>query len=609
MIDMVIKYINYLVMNKIDTNKWQWMILRVLIVAIIVVSPIADQCHAQSNNDTIVIRYDKAKQTLRIECPSNNDVGICFKIDTSNEFSMTLKNNSRTDALKLPSSSNPQYLGLYNEYDYGRLPGFDSIGFGSIEFYYYDRMTFEVKNTKRCPSKIVVDSDEEEMEETEQEEPTTQKSGFSWWLIPAGILMICMILAGYLLLRKKLFHNKRRPLKKSEVASHDSSLEMVEEVSTELVRNLDFVRNSPENYYVLDMHKVFANTAVHNIFLHHTVVKKMYDFFKQSLESSEQTNETGCYFIGCWEYDGETRQVYNISVEDIVEPGDDLVPGEFSFNFGLKIGVKLFARLSELAKKTNRDFVHTVWMHSHPGLGLFLSSHDLLVQKQLDYSDAPGRLAAFVIDTNTPKWDLAIFTAKTDGSMNNKEDLKCGFFSLEQMYKWSLDAKVRYDDGHVVMTETADSSNSMENYFHHQWKTNHKGSRRTINAYYSKHAIYSLQDYMYENAGKQTIAGYALGTLEASGTVTNIVIDNCIANWHDNVIAILIVDAKVKDSDIIPRYVGDKPINCVIVLKSITEFIVLVRADSHESFPQLSEAEVCSLDSMKEWTKRKHIPK
>jgi len=601
----------YLTIKTVGSAKCQRMMVKGLMVMVLSLPFMSTQSVAQRTQDTICFTYDEGKNSLQVTCPrfSNEREGVCFKIG-QNDYSLSLERNIvQKTKIYLPGSDDPQYLGLYGkEYESEHASWFDSSGVMSVDFYYFKDYANFAPGAK-MPSKVVVIRKVVSEEPEEVVESATQKAKFPIWMLIVGAVVVAIVLALVFLIKKKGSLRKPKAQKKETPLPKDSSLEIVEEVSSELVRNLDYVRHSPDNYYKIDMSQVFVDTAVHNIYLHHTAVKKMYDFFKHSLESSEQTNETGCYFVGCWEYDGETRQVYNITVEDIVEPGDDLVPGEFSFNFGLKIGVKLFARLSELSKNTNRDFVHTVWMHSHPGLGLFLSSHDLLVQKQLTYSDAPGRLVAFVIDTNTPEWDLAIFTSKTDGGMNNKDDLRKSLFSLEQIYKWSRNARAKNNDEHAVLTEVADKTESMENYYLYPWQTNHQGTKRSFNAYFGGHAISAIEDILYDNAGKQTIGGYVIGKKESKGNFTNMVIDDCVAEWRDGTIAMLIVDDKVKDEDITTKYVGVKPLECVMVFKTDNELLVLVRDSVNDPFPPLSEAAVCPMKLLKAWIRRRRIIK
>ena len=425
-------------------------------------------------------------------------------------------------------------------------------------------------------------------------------SGGPIWLY----IIIVVVVAAAAVLMVLLKRRQKAPQKpQTTPKSKDNSLEVVEVVSESLINGLDAVRQDAKSYYLMDMQKDFDDTAVKKMYLHHTAVKKMYDFFKKALESSDQTTETGCYFVGCWEYADKENQTYNISVEDIVEPGDDIVSEEFSFNFGLKIGVKLFAKISELTKRTNRDFVHTVWMHSHPGLGLFLSSHDLQVQQQLSYTDHPKRLVAFVIDTNTPEWDLAVFTAQNDGTMNNKEDLK-HLYSLEELYRWSRDTHSAAGNAHGVVTETVSEQKSMDDYYAVQ--VNHQGSTKTLNAYFSGRAINAIDDILYDHVGESTIGGYVVGSCEANG---NIGIDDCLREPVPNALGLFVVDAKVTDQSIASIYVKEKPMLCVLVCRSDDELLMLTRSNTQESFPALADAAVCSMKPMKEWLRRRRIYK
>ena len=99
-----------------------------------------------------------------------------------------------------------------------------------------------------------------------------------------------------------------------------------------------------------------------------------------------------------------------------------------------------------------------------------------------------------------------------------------------------------------------------------------------------------------------------MGTKETKGNFTNMVIDDCVTEWRDGAIAMLIVDSKVKDGDI-SKYVGYKPIDCVMVFRSDNEMLVLTRANKQEPFPPLSEAAVCSMKLLLDWTRRIRIRK
>lgn len=262
---------------------------------------------------------------------------------------------------------------------------------------------------------------------------TTHAPKYSPFVITGIIIVVVsltMFIAHLLLLRKK------RKKKIEEAKASSQVMQVVEEEESDCSVGLNHVYQNPDNYYAVDMHLFFKDTAVEKVYLSRDIIKRVNSYFKEFLDKPDRTPETGCYLIGAWERVADTQDRYNVSIEDMVTPGDDMVPGEFSLNFGLKIGIDLGSTIRNLCEKTMRDYVQTAWMHSHPGLGLFLSSHDLVVQKQLTYPDEPKRLLAIVIDTNTPDWKTVFFSAKQNGMMNNKEEL-LQTISFDTLLEWS----------------------------------------------------------------------------------------------------------------------------------------------------------------------------
>ena len=441
----------------------------------------------------------------------------------------------------------------------------------------------------------------------ESQQVVAEAKGFDWIIAgAAAALLLAAIVVAVVVFRT---NKKKKKEESSRPHTKTSSLEVVEVVKNQQLKGLDFIKINPSAYYLIDLTNDFADSAVHNIFIHHTTVKKMYDFFKRSLESGDITNETGCYFVGCWEYDSPDHMSYNISLEEIVEPGDDIQPGEFSFNFGLKIGVKLNSTIEKLSRDTGRDYVHTVWMHSHPGLGLFLSSHDLLVQRQLAYSDAKSRLIAFVVDTNTPNLDLAVFSAKSDGSMNNKEDLT-HLYSLEDLYLWSRKAHASGDSSHNAVEESV-APPPVDPDKYHALQVNHQGNSRILNIYLGSNVINSIDDILYECEGKHTLAGYLFGTLDPRG---NIVVNQCRPSSDFNQppsdhLGLFIVD-DIKDINILQsKYLSNTSALCAFIGCGGDELRILTRNDAKQPFPSLSDAASCSMKPMKEWLRRKRVYK
>lgn len=315
------------------------------------------------------------------------------------------------------------------------------IPIDSNEISSYDTLNVNVlnKNGKWESQKLPVNIQKPIIQDI-NEQPDA-KALFHNWIADIRIVIgvaIGLLLIGILILLSVV----KRKKKKKNHPKQPAIIQVIEEEKTEYAVGLSHVHKDAANYFVLEMKDFFMDTAVKKVYVARDVIRSLNTYFKAFLENPERTNETGCYLVGCWEQIADGSPAYNISLEAIVRPEDDAVYDEYSLNFGLKIGVKLGSTLRNLAEKTGRDYVHTAWMHSHPGLGLFLSSHDLVVQKQLAYSDAPQRMAAIVIDTNTPDWKMSVFTAKSSGVMNNKEDM-LQTISFDILNDWCRHAAAR----------------------------------------------------------------------------------------------------------------------------------------------------------------------
>ena len=277
-----------------------------------------------------------------------------------------------------------------------------------------------------------------EMKEAQKPKPTVDPDGedtkkHNLFLYGGlGLLVLLLLALVLILLRRK--KTKKEP----ETPFDPNVISVITDESIKYEHGLNHVKEHLGEYLVFDMDMVYDDTAVNKVYFNTALIKKLYDFFNNSLEADGRTNETGCFIVGCWDHEQGRDDRYDISLEYMVEPGDDADFGEYSLNFGKKISVNMASVIANLGEKSKRDYVLTCWMHSHPGLGLFLSNQDLIVQKQLTYSDHRNRLLALVIDTNTPDLKLGFFTAKANGEMNNKEEVK-RWFSFEEINKQARD--------------------------------------------------------------------------------------------------------------------------------------------------------------------------
>jgi len=204
----------------------------------------------------------------------------------------------------------------------------------------------------------------------------------------------------------------------------------------------DIRKEAGINYYKIDMLSILEDTTIRNVYFSRECILDTYTFFSEFLKFNKSVNETGCYLIGRWEYvEGSNRQLYNISIEKLIRPGDDAVFGEYNMSFGAKIMMELDEATVDLREKTKKEYVHIAWMHSHPDLKLFLSDPDINVQSQLanrGSSKYQGRMLAIVADTLTSTdIPIGLFAPKQDGTMNrDTKDLK-QTLPLRTLYKWA----------------------------------------------------------------------------------------------------------------------------------------------------------------------------
>ncbi|MFZ4398520.1 MAG: hypothetical protein ACOYO1_00685 [Bacteroidales bacterium] len=403
------------------------------------------------------------------------------------------------------------------------------------------------------------------------------------------LVIICFILYIFTKrYRKKLINKKQLSVfSKNDIIGSDANDDENGKIG------LDEVKKDLNNYYVLDARDIYTDTAIQKIYISRNAIKNMYDSFKKFLEFNDRTLETGCYFVGRWEYADSSKLCYNISLEFMVEPGDDVVYGEYALNFGKKIGVVLGNTIFNLQEKTKCNYVHTSWMHSHPGLGLFLSTQDLLVQKQLSYSDAKNRTLAIVIDTNTPSLDTAFFTPKKDGTMNNKAEMT-KTYPLDSLYQWSRQSK---EESIVFNTIAAD------NYF----KLN-INSKNILSLLFSAKAINEMDDILYTN--NKGIIGY----FEGSSVQTEVnkqpdfVIENCLITHNEKMIGCFIADTISNLEEILGKYYTIiNKYSFFIIYISDNEMFVGLKNENGIYVKEKDTLIRFTLDQMKAWTRRKRI--
>lgn len=391
------------------------------------------------------------------------------------------------------------------------------------------------------------------------------------------IIIAVLVIVIIALIITLLINKKRKNKQESNNNSQNNVIAAIEEISVDKQNGLQHVYKNRNDFYAVNMNELFDDTAIKTVYFSRSIIGKLNSFFKDFLDNTERTNETGCYLLGCWEYNDNNQ--YDISIEHMVLPGKDAVFNEYSLNFGREIGITSNTMIDDLVEKTKQDYVRTSWMHSHPGLGLFLSSHDLIVQKQLTYSDAPNRLLAIVIDTNSPDWSMALFTPKKNGEMNNKQELK-KTISFDSLYLWSR------------KKTTVQSANTD----YYTLRVNMPGLN-TIN--FSGKSINQMDDAVYSN--KNGIAGYFYGSKRGS----DIFVDKCLQYNNVDVMGCLINDPRTY-CDSIQRGLVATLDGCdfVLVCCDTDKMSLFVKKDN--IYQKCSQCDTPFIE-YKEWTRRKRI--
>lgn len=282
----------------------------------------------------------------------------------------------------------------------------------------------------------------------DSDNPPTEKqdneSIINYAVIGSAILLVIVLII--VAIRKKRRKVKREAVCPASTTNATSSTEgdnpaiVVRRRTTSILKRqcIDDVINNPE-YMVINTSDFTADSAVDNIYLKNSCIKEVYMLYADDLRNSNKPKEDGCMVLGRWVHH-ETTHTYDISLEEVVFPGDDAVFKEYELNFGGKIKLRIAEKLRKLRRETNLQYDLVCWIHSHPGLGVFFSNYDNNVQLQLKHSQHPNFLIAFVIDILTSNQETGIFTFRKDGTMNSKGDIT-KMYSLEEMYKWALESE------------------------------------------------------------------------------------------------------------------------------------------------------------------------
>ena len=411
-----------------------------------------------------------------------------------------------------------------------------------------------------------------------------------------GTVVILVILLVIIALRKK---NNRKSGKASSASGQipmkestaDNPAIVVRRRTTSILKKqcIDDVIDNPA-YLKINTADFTANSAVNNIYIKNTCIKEVYNMYAEDLRNSENPKEDGCMVLGRWVCNDASR-TYDISLEEVIYPGDDAVFKEYELNFGGKIKLRIAEKLRKLRRETNLQYDLVCWIHSHPGLGVFFSNSDDNVQMQLKHSQHPNFLIAFVVDILTSNQEMGIFTFRKDGSMNSKGDIT-KMYSLEEMYKWAL--------------QSERDSFSHDNYF------NVLGNARLTmpackGVELNNSSIIDLtQIVIEENTG---IIGWAVGSMMESGAAREFVVSGIVKDSKKPTAGIIgcLISMGYMSLPTIQRLVANdiRDLSFVLVYSSKQMTLTAIPVINGELLTDEQFYSDVTIDELKIWTRRK----
>ncbi|MEM7370987.1 MAG: hypothetical protein AAF587_20400 [Bacteroidota bacterium] len=201
-------------------------------------------------------------------------------------------------------------------------------------------------------------------------------------------------------------------MKISPRSPHASS--SAEELSTLVARG---------QFHEEDLQTYFQDSQVRRVFIDHHCAKDIYRWAEQSL-SEEVVPEVGGFLLGRFcEY---APHLYDITIEIFIQAREV----DFSSPILLDFGSQVMLEMDQI-KDTHPQLVNVGWFHTHPGHTPFLSEQDLSSHE--GFFQKPFQVA-IVLDSLTRNFDTGIFSRKSTGQVNNKED-RTTWISWKQLGK------------------------------------------------------------------------------------------------------------------------------------------------------------------------------
>lgn len=197
------------------------------------------------------------------------------------------------------------------------------------------------------------------------------------------------------------------------------------------IDNESFLHQMNKGKYVqLDLSKLWSNSAIAEVFLNSTCIKKLHYFLqKENLDSIKEEvedaiPEIGGFLLGRYTWMADKKQ-YLVSLDEFVA-----VSSEGLSNYQWEVSTESLVRDLGSAQDRFPDLCVLGWFHTHPGHGLFLSKPDLVIHN--GFFREKYQLA-MEIDSMTDNLDTGFFTRTRQGAINNSVRKRLEWFSWNEI--------------------------------------------------------------------------------------------------------------------------------------------------------------------------------
>lgn len=189
--------------------------------------------------------------------------------------------------------------------------------------------------------------------------------------------------------------------------------------------------NKEEKYYELSMNTLWEDSSIDTVFINERCLRQINEFVFTKADIHRLPNgempEIGGFIIGKFLKENE---YYNITLDRFID-----IESEDNGVYQISFGAKAWSKLESEMENYDTEIYELIgWFHTHPGHGLFLSLPDQNIHN--NFFRYPFQIAMEIdnVKKNSDNtYDLGIFSIKTNGELNNVDNLKNRWFQWKDL--------------------------------------------------------------------------------------------------------------------------------------------------------------------------------